>query len=494
MRALWVAFLLVFCGTPGVFADGYETQTVIAAQEALTRLGYDVGAPDGKWGAKSRKAVNELRAANGLPPADDLSGSTLALIHRLSPGATTLPNPGVIVTDPVQRQAYLTNKDNLTTARRKWCPAKVDEVMDIRDLIKEKPVAVVTTTAGPKGYISRGDDWSTPVMQTLIGAHGQCLADQTRCNQIVELVAKWAEADALEPGAKRSNKRWDDTSWIANSLLRNFVFAYADARKLTTVDPVEDAKILDWMKRRIDQYHYNIPSGNEGEVSYTEAGNHALANMMSAMVFGSLVGDRSMMEDAFASWRVAMGYMRDDGSLPTETRRGARSLQYTNFQIAQLISTAEVAKAQGIDLYAEMSADKSIPKAVGFLLDAYEDFDKVRGYAKYNEGSPGDYHIPYIIQMHFGWLPTYFARFGEDANIARMRTLAIDADICSPEALEENKLSQGKKICAGNKGEPVPLVKFLDMGGGSVGEAPNYFMGYPSQCLQGTTPSWPVGR
>ena len=74
----------------------------------------------------------------------------------------------------------------------------------------------------------------------------------------------------------------------------------------------------------------------------------------------------------------------------------------------------------------------------------------------------------------------------------RMRTLAIDADICSPEALEENKLSQGQKVCANSMGGPVPLVTFLAMGGGSVGEAASYLMGYPSQCLQGVTRSWPI--
>jgi hypothetical protein len=95
--------------------------------------------------------------------------------------------------------------------------------------------------------------------------------------------------------------------------------------------------------------------------------------------------------------------------------------------------------------------------------------------------------------MHWGWLPTYFARFGEDANITRMRTLSIDGRICAPGAQEENKMSNSRRVCGGSQGEnAIPFVRMLEMGGGKVGRAPNYFMGYPAQCLQGVTPSWPV--
>ena len=200
-----------------------------------------------------------------------------------------------------------------------------------------------------------------------------------------------------------------------------------------------------------------------------------------------------MMEGALGNWRLALSNLRLDGSMPTETRRGARSLQYTNFQLAQLISTAEVAHNQGIDLYADATGEQSIPKAVEFLLSAYEDFDVVSEYASVNEGSPSDdFTIPYIIQMHFGWLPSYYARFGADNNIERMSTLLIDERICSDEGQGENKMSRSDRVCSGNSGQPVPFTRMLDLSGGTVGEGANNFMGYPAQCLQGTTKSWPV--
>ena len=113
MKLLAPALVFLFAWLPLASAKTdyggatYQGATIVAAQEALARLSYDIGKPDGKWSAKTRDALNDLRAKNGLPPADTFTGSSLALIHRLSPGATTLPHPGLIVTDVVARRAFL---------------------------------------------------------------------------------------------------------------------------------------------------------------------------------------------------------------------------------------------------------------------------------------------------------------------------------------------------------------------------------------------------
>lgn len=65
MRALWAFLLLLLGAVPSLGAAPYEAQTIVAAQEALTRLGYDVGTVDGEWGAKSCKALNEFARRMG---------------------------------------------------------------------------------------------------------------------------------------------------------------------------------------------------------------------------------------------------------------------------------------------------------------------------------------------------------------------------------------------------------------------------------------------
>jgi hypothetical protein len=217
MRAMSAGLLLAVAFP--LVAASYERETVVSTEVALTRLGYDIGPSDGKWSAVERKSMNELRAKNGLPPADALTGSSLALIHRLSPGPATLPHPGILVTDPVARRAFLTSPENKYLATTQWCPPKVDEVGSLTELLAKAPVAVVSTTSGPKNYITRDSDWFTPIMQTLIGGHDLCLVGRDEaCNEIIGLMSKWASADALKPAVKRTARQFDDISWIANSL------------------------------------------------------------------------------------------------------------------------------------------------------------------------------------------------------------------------------------------------------------------------------------
>jgi len=56
-------------------------QTVKTAQQMLSRLGYDVGTPDGAMGPKTRNAVIRFERANGLPETGRIDA---ALIERLS--------------------------------------------------------------------------------------------------------------------------------------------------------------------------------------------------------------------------------------------------------------------------------------------------------------------------------------------------------------------------------------------------------------------------
>jgi len=490
MRQIAVAGVLAvtFCSSAMAEEASYQAQTVVAAQEALVRLGYDPGPVDGKWGGAARKAMNELREANGLPAVKDFVGSSLALVHRLSPGATTLPHPGTLIVDPVERRKIVEAVPEYDEQKPLCMPKGADDEL-IGDIVAAVPVAVVEAKVNQSlGYVTHSDDWYTPIVQGVMAGHSACIAGSDNdCKAVVDLLSNWADANALKPGAKRSQKAFQTMAWIGNTILRTLTFAYADARKLASVEPAEDAKILDWLKRRIDEYHYIFPSGNDpASTDYYEAGNHALADMMPAMAFGAMVGDRSMMEPAFATWREVLRVMRDDGSLPNETKRGARALHYTNFQIGQLLSTAEVARMQGIDPSGdEAKSGKTIQKAVGFLLDAYENFDLVAPYSKKNEGSPSrDYTLQYANAGHIGWVPAYFAHFGKDENVARMSKLVLDDRICSDASLDENKLS--RQYCEG--GTPT-FLRLLNM----WEPVPSNTMGYSAFCLQGVPRSqWPL--
>jgi peptidoglycan hydrolase-like protein with peptidoglycan-binding domain len=84
-------------GRPGVITPWPQEQPIsladrIAAQEALARLGFDPGPPDGALGLKTRAATRQWQKARGLPPDGYL---TLRQVQRLKTeaGVVAVPRP-----------------------------------------------------------------------------------------------------------------------------------------------------------------------------------------------------------------------------------------------------------------------------------------------------------------------------------------------------------------------------------------------------------------
>ncbi len=472
MARIIVAVLLIVLTVGQSAAFEYDAKrTVTAAQEALVRLGYDPGLVDGQWGGKTREAMNALRSANGLPPAQDFVGSSLALVHRLSPGETTFPKPGFFIADPVARAKVLQSDDQL---RKRQCPSHVGQ-----GLLPEQmePVAKISPFPTPDGYIDKDADWFSRIMEGLVAAQDNCLAGvENACRAVVDMAQRWAEADAIRPGTRPGTGVFENMAWVANALMRNVILAYGLARQFEPVDPVKEAAVLDWLKRRIDDYQV--------DGFRRLSNNHAMAHGLALLSFGVLVGDRTMAEPALEVWRNALDSMRKDGSLPDETERGARWAHYTSIQIGQLLTTAELAEGQDIDLYATAPQGRSIQQAVAFWLAALQDFDLASPYAKANVG-PGpsrDYRIPEFKEFSSGWLPAYQAEFGDDDNIVAMRSAVLDSRFCSDRAMDEGKL-QPNFMCHGPD-TVLPMSVTLVM----MRPQPISHMGYPAGCLQGTRP------
>jgi len=92
------------------------------------------------------------------------------------------------------------------------------------------------------------------------------------------------------------------------------------------------------------------------------------------------------------------------------------------------MSIAEMAKTQGIDLYAySPSKKKTIHRAVQFMLDALEHNQLVIKYAgeNYVPGPSKNYRNQYLGESGstFGWIFPYVSRFPNHPNSARIRKL-----------------------------------------------------------------------
>ena len=124
-------------------------------------------------------------------------------------------------------------------------------------------------------------------------------------------------------------------------------------------------------------------------------------------------------------WFITLDSMRRNGSLPIETRRGARALYYHGRTLSGLMQLAERAAVQTIDLYAHApSEEKTIHRAVEFFIDAVENPKLVLKYARTNK-SPGpskNYKVQDLGGMGstMGWIAPYVRRFPDHANTRRL--------------------------------------------------------------------------
>ncbi|MCS6810094.1 MAG: peptidoglycan-binding protein, partial [Tepidimonas sp.] len=66
---------------PSSPASAASGMTLLDAQRRLAALGYDVGKPDGKMGAKTRQALRAFQASKGLPQTGELDSATQAALN-----------------------------------------------------------------------------------------------------------------------------------------------------------------------------------------------------------------------------------------------------------------------------------------------------------------------------------------------------------------------------------------------------------------------------
>jgi poly(beta-D-mannuronate) lyase len=148
--------------------------------------------------------------------------------------------------------------------------------------------------------------------------------------------------------------------------------------------------------------------------------------------------------------------MRPDGSLPLETARGSRALSYQRHAITSLVAIAEMAAAQGYDLYGvEGPEGQSIHRAIAFLLDGIDQTSLVWPYAREND-NPGTYRNYKVQDLGFmtkrghdrhymAWTEPYLARFPNTELADRLRQALAEFGPAEPPLIDD--YSGGNMSC-----------------------------------------------
>jgi len=208
---------------------------------------------------------------------------------------------------------------------------------------------------------------------------------------------RWAKANAL------TDMRSRQASHNQGQAVGGFALAYLQIRNAPGLPPDQKKRVEAWLNRLGHQVAEAMNRNN----GVSGRNNHRYWNGLSAMAAGIATNDRKLIEWGADSARIGIRQITKDGTLPLEMKRAKRARDYHNFAAEPLIATAELARTQGIDLYAEN--DKALARLVNRVVDSVTDpsfFEKATG-AK-QEPYPGDGTVP---SSRIAWLEIYQSRF-----------------------------------------------------------------------------------
>ena len=250
---------------------------------------------------------------------------------------------------------------------------------------------------------------------------------------VVDNLARWAEGGAL--GQFR-----DDPAATMYYNLDKTLFPVIVAFSLVQDDPATADGDRGAIEAWLGDLVWRRGPGRERDPALSSSqNNHRYLSDSVTMAWGILQGDDEWFRAGIERYLAALEQMRPDGSLPLETARGARALSYQRHAVASLVAIAEMAAAQGYDLYAiEGSNGQTIHDAIGFLLDGIDDPAIVWRYASENEkpGAWRNYRVQDLGFMterghdrhYMAWTEPYLARFPDAELSLRLRQMLAEFD------------------------------------------------------------------
>jgi hypothetical protein len=160
----------------------------------------------------------------------------------------------------------------------------------------------------------------------------------------------------------------DDVS--VNRMIQPVIVAYGHNKAAFTAD--EQVEIEVWLGRIIDAKR-DSPTLALHNIHYR--------NALNQMMLGIVSNNERRVQNALRVYQRAINGLRRDGSFPNDSERGGSSLNYQADSTATLVTIAELAANQGLDIYS-YGGDKTIATAVNFTVDATMDTSLIFPYAR----------------------------------------------------------------------------------------------------------------
>ncbi len=298
--------------------------------------------------------------------------------------------PGVVLVDPTKRAAELEVID--PSERTRLCPAMIGG--EGWDPAKAQPVIHLAGSADPAV-----DPASSPFALAVMAGAGAALAGDRAAGQAaMALVERWADADALSDLADTGSDRTNlGTQTALRRILLAVIPAWAVLVERAQVPPDARARVDAWIARRVaDADQPTGPAATRDAAAGPSNQDHHRVLREAVVMAGAIYrGDDAGFRRGARFFRAVLHQMRPDGSLPLETSRGAGALSGQRQAVAGLVLMADMARAQGYDLFGLDVEGRRIERLVGFLTSAIADPDALQPYT-------GDRQDLDFLQPHDG--------------------------------------------------------------------------------------------
>ncbi|MBJ6127876.1 alginate lyase family protein [Microvirga splendida] len=206
----------------------------------------------------------------------------------------------------------------------------------------------------------------------------------------------WASANAM------TDMRSKQAHFNLGQALGGFALAYLQVRNAPGLATDQKQRVEAWLKK-LGQKLVGFMDKNK---AMSGRNNHRYWAGLGATAAGLASDDKVLTRWGLDSVRIGLAQITPDGTLPLEMKRGKRARDYHIFAAEPLVTAAELARSQGIDLYAEHNgALKRLVDRVLASLDDPSFFEKATGSKQ--EAYPGDGTVP---SSRIAWLEIHQSR------------------------------------------------------------------------------------
>lgn len=207
----------------------------------------------------------------------------------------------------------------------------------------------------------------------------------------------WARAGALlDYSRDESSQAWYQVEWTLSAAAISASVLVNDP----ALDPAKVQRVIGW-----------LVAASREDIGFERPGdagnNHHYWRALAAIATGVTASDNTLFRHGIAVYQEAIGEIDARGALPKEMVRHENAIHYQGFALQPLVTIAEFAARQGVDLYAYRAHGRTLRDAIVFFGRAVDDPTLVSPYThdpqKLNF-SPGDF-APFVF---------YTARYGTD--------------------------------------------------------------------------------